>query len=150
MYFHINDFNLRNFREEIVSLFQNDDPIYNYDFQVYSIYYIHLFLPSGEIISRLPFRLFSLKDNEDIIEDIYLSLLPDVDIYLTGLEVIEYIEYSSYIGLYISKHPEEAIKPKDLIEYKDKYLSNRLMLYKKEYINNLKNTSGFTIFPAIK
>ena len=140
MYFHINDFNLRNFREEIIYSFRNDDPIYNYGFQVNSIYYMHLFLLSGEIISRLPFKLFSVEDNEDLIEDIYFSLLPDVDIYLTGLEVLENIEYPNYIGLYISKRPEEVINPKDIVEYKDKYLSNSLMLYKKEYINHLKKT----------
>lgn len=141
MYFHLYDFNLKNFRDEIISLYKNDDPLYIYDFQTNSTYHLHLFLPSGEVISKLPFKLLSAEDKEDLLESIYLDLLPDMDVYLRGLEVLEYFEYPSYIGLYISSMPEDRIKPKDLVEHKDKYLNNNLMLYKKEYINNTRKIS---------
>jgi hypothetical protein len=137
MYFHLHDFNLKNFKDEIISLFKNNDPLYKYDFQLNSVYYIHLFLPSGEIIGNLPFKLLSIDDNEDLIEDFYLDLLPDMDIYLRGLEVLEDIEYPYYIGLYINIKPEDKINPEDLLQYKDKCLSDEHRFFKKEYINRI-------------
>lgn len=71
MYFHVNDINLGNFKKEVVSVFKNNDPIYKYDFQINSTYYLHLFHPNGLIIKKLPFKLLSVEDNEDIIEDLF-------------------------------------------------------------------------------
>lgn len=76
MYFHLNDFNLKNFKEEVISLFKNDDSTYKYNFQVKSIYYMHLFLPSGEIIVTLPFKLLIIEDKENLLEDLYKDLFP--------------------------------------------------------------------------
>ena len=137
MYFHLADFNLFTFKEEILSLFRNDDPLYKYDFQLNSLYYIHLFLPDGEIIGNLPFKLLSLNDKEDIIEDFYLDLLPHMGVYLKGQEVLEDIEYPYYIGLYINIKPEDKINPKDLLVCKDKHLSDKNIFYKKEYVNKI-------------
>lgn len=145
MYFHINDFNLNNFRDEIISLFKNNDPIYNYDFQVNNTYYIHIFTPSGEVISKLTFELLSINDEEDIIEDFYFNLFPDLDVYLKGLEVLEPIEYPNYIGLYISLYSEDKLNPEDLLSNKDNCLSNSFISLKKDYINSLKKRPLFSL-----
>lgn len=87
-YFHVNDFNQVNFKKEVISIFQDNDPIYKYSFQLNSPYYLHLFQPNGVIINKLVFRLLSLSDDEDIIEDIYLDLYPSVNVYLKSLERI--------------------------------------------------------------
>jgi len=138
MYFHVNDFNLKNFKDEIINLFKNNNPIFSYDFIPKYTYYIHIFTPSGEVIAKLAFELLSIEDKEDLIEDFYLDLLPDLDIYLRGLEVLEPIEYPSYIGLYISLLSEDKIYPNNLMLKKDNCLSNGLISFKKEYIDSIK------------
>jgi hypothetical protein len=139
VYFHINDFNLINFREEIISIYKNNDPIYDYDFQVNSLYYLHLFQPNGLIIGRLPIKLLSVKDYEDVIEDLFLDLLPYIDKYLKRLETQEFPEFPSYIGMYVSALPEDTINPKELVLIKDKQLNGNLRAYKNFYINNVLN-----------
>jgi len=136
MYFHIYDLSLSNFRDEIISIFKNNDPIYKYDFQVSSIYYLHLFQPNGFIIGKLPLKLLSTEDNEDTIEDLFLDLLPCVNKYLKSLEEQEIIEFPSYIGIYVSAYAESRIDPKELALIKDKGLDSNLRAYKNFYINN--------------
>ena len=137
MYFHINDLNLGNFKEEITSIFLNNDPIYEYDFQINSLYFLHLFQPSGLIIDKLPFELLSVEDYEDTIEDLFLDLLPSVDKYLKYLEEQEFPEYPSYVGIYVSAKPEDKIDPKELALVKDKQLNEDLRAYKNFYIDNV-------------
>jgi hypothetical protein len=137
IYLHINDLNLANVKDEIISIFRNDDPIYKYDFQVNSIYYLHLFQPNGIIIGRLPLKLLSVEDYEDNIEDLFLDLLPCVDKYLESLETQKFPECPSYIGVYISALPENIIDPKELVLFKDKRLDANLRAFKNFYINNI-------------
>lgn len=118
MYFHWEDFNLFNFKTEIISIFTNKNPkyLYKYDFHLDCVYYIHLFESNNnKIICKLPFKLFSLNDNEDIIEDYYNKLLPSIDTYFSKRS--DY-KYPSYVGLYISRYNEEIINPKKLLEHK--------------------------------
>ena len=145
MYFHLNDFNLKNFRDEIISLFRDNNPLFNYDFMLKNTYYIYIFAPSGEVIGKLAFELLSTDDKEDLIEDFYLDLVPDLDIYLKGLEVLEPIEYPNYIGLYISLFSEDKLNSKDLILKKDNCLSNGLISFKKEYINSIRRRPLFSL-----
>ena len=154
-YFHVNDFNQVNFKKEVISIFQDNDPIYKYSFQLNSPYYLHLFQPNGVIINKLVFRLLSLSDDEDIIEDIYLDLYPSVNVYLKSLERInwnryffeqgmfnterelnnldfnKFITYPSYIGLYISSWSEDNLRPKDLASIKENY-KNEFLLFRKQ------------------
>jgi hypothetical protein len=144
-YAHVNDFNLTFFKREIISLFKKDDPLYIYDFQLNHVYYIHLFLPSGKIIGKLPFKLLSLEDKEDVIEDIYLYLYPFIDEYLKSVQYgdlymnlapykfiflldlfyipqyFQFTEFPSYVGLYISLQEECKIDTKNLSWSKNFY-----------------------------
>jgi hypothetical protein len=144
-YTHVNDLNLAFFKKEITSPFKNNDPLYNYDFQLNYVYYIHLFLPSGKIIGKLPFKLLSLEDKEDVIEDIYIHLYPFIDKYLKSVQYgdlymnlapykpifllelfylshyFKFTEFPSYIGLYISLQEEYNINTKDLTSNRDLY-----------------------------
>jgi hypothetical protein len=124
-YFHIYSFNLGNFKEEVLFAFNNNDPVYKYDFQIDKKYYLHLFQANGIIINKIPFILLSLNDDEDIIEDLFLDLLPSIDKYLKSLEEKEIPVFPSYIGIYISIYSEDKINPKELAFIKDKYLNNR-------------------------
>jgi hypothetical protein len=137
MYFHINYLNLGNFKEEILSIFQNTDPIYEYDFQINCLYHLHLFQPNGCIIIKLPLVILSIEDNEDIVEDIFLDLFPYMNKYLKSLEEQEFPEFPSYIGIYVSALPEEKIAPKKLALIKDEYLNDCLRVYKNFYIKNV-------------
>ncbi len=119
MYFHINNINLFNFKNEIISLYENKNLLYN--FHTNYLYYIHLFEPSGIIICNSPFNLLSLNDKEDIIEDYYNKLISYIDVYLRNLKDFE---YPSYIGLYISLYRENKINPSNLIEQKQICINN--------------------------
>jgi hypothetical protein len=144
-YVHVNDLNLAFFKKEIINIFRNDDSLYNYNFKLNNLYYIHLFLPSGKIIGKLPFKLLSLEDKEDIIEDIYIYLYPFINDYLRNVQYgnlymnlapynylflldlfylsqyFKFIEFPSYIGLYISTQEEYEINTKDLSSTKNFY-----------------------------
>lgn len=144
-YAYVNDLKLAYFKKEIISLFKNDDPLSNYDFQLNNIYYIHLFLPNGKIIGKLPFKLLSLEDKEDVIKEIYIQLYPFIYEYLKSVQhgelymnlapykfiflfdlfydsqYFKFIEFPSYIGLYISVQEEYEINIKNLSLNKDLY-----------------------------
>jgi len=137
MYFHVNDINLGNFKKEVVSVFKNNDPIYKYDFQINSTYYLHLFHPNGLIIKKLPFKLLSVEDNEDIIEDLFWDLFPYIDKHLKNLEEQQFPEFPSYLGIYINVLPEYKINPKELASIKDNHLNDNLVAYHNFYINNI-------------
>jgi hypothetical protein len=137
MYFHINDINLGYFKKEITSIFRNDNPLYKYDFQLDHLYYIHLFQPNGFIIGSLSFKLLNIEDNEDIIGDLFLDILPLIGKYLKDLDEKELLEFSYYIGLCVNKQPENKIKPKELAFIKDKHLNDNLVIYHNFYINNI-------------
>jgi hypothetical protein len=120
MYFHVGDFSLSTFKEEIISLFNNKDPLYNFHTDVK--YYIHLFEGSnGKIIDKVPFILYSVVDHEDLIEDYYNELLPKMDTYYSSFKDIE---YPPYIGLYISLKNEDILNPNYLLEQKEICLNN--------------------------
>lgn len=121
VYFHLLDFNLKNFKEEIISLFKNDDPKYKYNFHLNTTYYMHLFLPNGDIINTLPFILFSINDKEDVLEDLYRNLLPTIDKHFSYLE---YDDVTCYMGLYISSVKENKLSPKSLFLQREMYLEN--------------------------
>lgn len=121
VYFHLFDFNLKNFKEEVISPFRNDDPKYKYNFQLNTAYYMHLFLPNGDIINTLPFLLLSVNDKEDILEDLYRNLLPILDKYFSYLE---YNDVTNYMGLYISSVKENKLNPKTLFLQREIYLEN--------------------------
>ena|SRR5271154_746054 len=144
-YAHVKDLNLTFFKREIISLFKNDEPLSNYDFQLNHVYYIHLFLPSGKIIGKLPFKLLSLEDKEGVIENISIYLYPFIDEYLKSVQYgdlymnlapykfiflldlfyipqhFQFTEFPPYIGLYISLQEECEIDTKNLSWSKNFY-----------------------------
>jgi len=96
-YFHIRNFDLTFFKEEILLIFGNKHPLYRCNFHVNTVYIIHLFLPNGRIIGKVPFKLLSVKDDEDLIEDIYFDLYVYLDKYLKSIQHEDtYMEFSPY------------------------------------------------------
>ena len=85
---NIKDFNLINFKQEILLLFSNENPLYYFDITI--TYNIYIFGPEGNILCKLPFKLYSLGDKEDVIEDAYNMLLESLKDYLSSLEVDKY------------------------------------------------------------
>lgn len=121
-YFYLADFSLLNFKEEVFSLFKNDLQSTDlYNFHLKTTYYMHLFLPSGEIISKLPFELLTTDDKEDLLEDYYLHFLPHIDNYYKNIEVNG---ETFYMGLYISSILEDKLDPKALLLEKEVYFNN--------------------------
>src|ERR1700694_2831112 len=134
IYFHLKDFSLNNFKNEIIGLFnynlQSTDS-YIYNFYLKSTYYIHLFSPNGVVKCRLSFELLSIDDKEGIIEGIYTHLIPYFINYkeelansLDKVTIEEEKEESSYMGIYISSTKENNINPKDLLLQREVYLRN--------------------------
>src|ERR1700739_3773572 len=97
MYFRLEDFILNNFKNEILMLFNNEDPLYY--FNISNNYNIYLFDIKHKILCKLPFKLHSLNDQEDIIEDSYNLIIDVLNNYLSSYSGSE---YPLYIGLYIS------------------------------------------------
>jgi len=123
VYFHPEDLTLFGFKKEVISLFK--DPLY--EFSINNLYYIHLFDFNARIIGKFPFKLFSLNDNEDCMEDYYNKLVAYVSIHLKNREYCSYTE--SLIGLYISVVNEEKIDPKYLSFQKEYILNNILKMH---------------------
>jgi len=83
-------------------VFKNDE----YSFELRSIYYIHLITLNNKIIGKLPFKLLSIKDDEDILEDYYNKLYSYLDTYLSNLQ---FKDYPCYIGIYLSSYNKNRI-----------------------------------------
>ena len=97
MNFYLKDFILSHFKNEILMLFNNEDPLYYFDKS--NNYNIYLLDSKGKILCKLPFKLYSLNDKEDIIEDVYNMIIDALQNYLSSFV---YDEYPSNIVLYIS------------------------------------------------
>lgn len=124
LYFYLADFTFPSFKKEVISLFKNDlqsTDLYKYNFFLKTTYYMHLFLPNGEIINKLPFELKTIDDKENLLKDYYKNLLSYIDIYYKNKAVKK---RTSYIGLYISSRPEDNLNPQFLILERERYLSN--------------------------
>jgi hypothetical protein len=94
--FYIKDFILENFKDEVLGLFSNKDPLYY--FNISYNYNIYLFEPDGKVLCKLPFKLYSIHDKEDIIEDSYNMIFECLSEYLAKFSEGD---YPLYIGLYI-------------------------------------------------
>jgi hypothetical protein len=114
----LQDLTFIGFKREILLIFKN--PLY--EFNLNNLYYIHLFEPDGTIIGKLPFRLFSLNDDEDCIEDYYNKLVIFMSKYLDRKK--DLISTGSYVGLYISTISENEINTKHLYFQKENCLNN--------------------------
>ncbi len=101
MSFYLKNFNFINFKKEILFLF---DPLNKkYGFDLDSIYFLYLTEPNGTIVMKLPFKLSSLEENENIIHSSYMAINCYLDQYV-GKSILFNLDfhakYTIYFGVY--------------------------------------------------
>lgn len=124
-YFPLRKFDLFNFKKEVLKLFYPINNLEDSRIHLYhscftlgenSLYYAYLLDINGDIICRIPFKLLSLDDKEDLIEDVFNLLSFNLCEYLGELKGII---NPDYVGLYISNIPEEFLYYEDIFDVKD-------------------------------
>ena len=109
--FHIMRLDLTLFRQEILTLFNEDK---KYIFNINSVYYLHLLDPYGHVLITIPFELKDLSDKEDLIEDLYNNLSPYLENFL-----LKYGRYNPYFFIfYIGSKTRTYISYKEMFYIK--------------------------------
>lgn len=124
LYFYLINFRLEDFilnivKNEILMFINNKDPLYY--FNILDNYNIYLFDSKNKILCKLPLKIYSLNDQENIIENSYNTIINILNDYLSNLPEKE---YPSYVGLYISTCNIKELDIESLWNHVDKCKDN--------------------------
>lgn len=134
MLYHLDDFTIKNYRDEILILFNNEDPLYYFIINIK--YNIYMCLTNGIILYKLPFILHSLNDKDDVINDGYNSLKLSLDTYLSKLCNDN---YPLMIGIFISSD--------NIYELYDKLDIKAIKSHMGKCINNISKMKSNLLMP---
>jgi len=105
MSFYFKNFNFIDFKKEILSLLNSSDKKHGFDIE--SIYFLYLIEPNGAIVMKLPIKLSSLENNENVIISSYTAINCYLDQYIGNSILFNFdfhLKYTIYIGVYTDNY----------------------------------------------
>jgi hypothetical protein len=100
MSFHLSNLNFIVFKKEILFLFNPKNKIKG--FNTNSVYFLHLAEPNGAIVMKLPFRIISFEDADNVILNLFVTISCYLDHYI-GNSILFSIHYHSIYTVYIAE-----------------------------------------------